>query len=97
MWTQRIISPMQSSSMAAPMVPVLKKNGKIQLCGDSKLTINQASSAETHPLPRIDELYANLSGGNFSQSWTKVSFSKIAYHLESHLLLHFFNNAWRCC
>ena len=88
---------MQSSSMAAPMVPVLKKNGKVQLCGDSELTINQASSAETYPLPRIDELYANLSRGNFSQSWTEVYFSTIAYRLECHLLLQVFNNAWRCC
>jgi len=55
----------QSSSWAAPVVPVIKKNGEVRLCGDYKLTINQASSTETYPLPRIDELYANLSGGKF--------------------------------
>ena len=60
-----IISPVQFSSWAAPVVPVLKRNGKIRLCGDYKLTINQASPVETYPLPRVDELFANLSGGRF--------------------------------
>jgi hypothetical protein len=36
-----IISPVRSSPWAAPVVPVLKKDGKIRLCGDYKLTINQ--------------------------------------------------------
>jgi len=43
----------QSSSWAAPVVPVIKKNGKIRLCGDYKLTINQASSTETYPYQEL--------------------------------------------
>ena len=58
-----IISPVQSSPWAAPVVPVLKKNGKVRLCGDYKITYNQAAPTETYPLPRIEELYAKLSGG----------------------------------
>ena len=58
-----IISPVQFSSWAAPVVPVLKRNGKIRLCGDYKLTINQVSPTETYPLPRAEELFANLSAG----------------------------------
>ena len=47
------------------MVPVLKKDGKIRLCGNYKLTINQVAITETCPLPRADELFAKLSGGKF--------------------------------
>ena len=60
-----IISPVQFSPWAAPVVPVLKKNGKIRICGDYKLTINRAAPTETYPLPVIDELLANLAGGEF--------------------------------
>ena len=58
-----IISPVQFSSWAAPIVPVLKKNGKMRLCGDYKLTINQVSPTDTYPLPLIEEIFSNLSGG----------------------------------
>ena len=62
---QGIISPVQFSSWAAPVVPVVKKSGKVRLCGDYKLTINQVSPTDTYPLPRVDELYANLAGGKY--------------------------------
>ena len=62
---QGIISPVQFSSWAAPVVPVVKKSGKVRLCGDYKLTINQASPTNTSPLPTVDELYANLAGGKY--------------------------------
>ena len=60
-----IISPVQFSPWAAPLVPVLKKNGKMRLCGDFKLTINQASPTETYPLPHAEELFSKLAGGKF--------------------------------
>ena len=45
-----------------PIVTVMKKDGIIRVCGDFKLTINQATQTEVHPLPRIVELFASLSG-----------------------------------
>ena len=57
-----IISPVRSSPWAAPVVPVLTKDGKIRLCGDYK---NQVAFTETYPLSRADELFAKLSGGKF--------------------------------
>ena len=68
-----IISPVQFSRWAAPIVPVLKQNGNIRICGDYKVTINQTSSVDSYPLPRIDELLANLAGG---QHFTKLDMSQ---------------------
>ena len=45
---QGIISPVKTSSWAAPVVPVLKKNGKVRLCEDYKLIINKESPTETY-------------------------------------------------
>lgn len=58
-----IITPVKSSQWAAPVVPVLKNNGTIRLCGDYRVTINQASKVDTYPLPRVEDLFTAMSGG----------------------------------
>ena len=68
----KIISPVQQSQWAAPIVPVTKRDGSLRICGDFKTTVNQASRTETYPLPRVDELFANLSGG---KHFTKLDLS----------------------
>ena len=42
---------------------MLKKDGTIRVCGDFKLTVNQATLTRVYPLLRIDELFTSLSGG----------------------------------
>ena len=58
-----IIEPVQFSDWAAPIVPVLKANGELRVCGDYKLTVNRVSKLETYPLPRIEDLFASLANG----------------------------------
>ncbi|KAL5503444.1 hypothetical protein EMCRGX_G010396 [Ephydatia muelleri] len=58
----RIIEPVQFSEWAAPVVPVMKQDGSIRICGDYKLTVNSASDIESYPLPRIDDLLSSLAG-----------------------------------
>ncbi len=41
-----IISPVKFSEWAAPVVPVIKKDSTIRLCGDYKVTVNQAANTE---------------------------------------------------
>ena len=60
---QGVIEPIEFSEWAAPIVPVLKKDGSIRICGDYKVTINQVSQVDSYPLPRIDDLFASLAGG----------------------------------
>ncbi|KAG8180416.1 hypothetical protein JTE90_022765 [Oedothorax gibbosus] len=58
-----IIEPVKTSVWAAPVVPVLKRDGKVRICGDFKLTVNAATDLEQYPLPKIEDLFAQLSGG----------------------------------
>ena len=64
---------MKHSHWAAPIVPVLKKNGTVRICGDFKTTINQVSQVESYPLPRVEDLFANLAGG---ENFTKLDLSQ---------------------
>ena len=59
-----IIEAVKFSDWAAPIVPVLKSDGSMRLCGDYKVTVNRVANTESYPLPRIDDLLASLTGGN---------------------------------
>uniref|UniRef100_A0A8C5QT05 Gypsy retrotransposon integrase-like protein 1 n=2 Tax=Leptobrachium leishanense TaxID=445787 RepID=A0A8C5QT05_9ANUR len=61
---EKIIEPVQFSEWAAPIVPVRKPDGSIRICGDYKLTVNRASSVEQYPIPKVEDLFAQLAGGN---------------------------------
>ncbi len=66
------IEPVQFSEWAAPVVPVVKQDGSILLCGDYKVTVNTVAKPDTYPLPRI----ASLANG---KSFTKLDLAH-AYH-----------------
>ena len=70
--SQSVIEPVQFSKWAAPIVPVVKGDGTVHICGDYKLTVNQASTVDSYPLPRINDLFQSLSGG---QQFSKIDLS----------------------
>ena len=65
----KVIEPVSMSDWAAPIVPVLKPDGSIRICGDYKITINKAAKQDVYPLPRVEDLFATLAGG---KSFTKL-------------------------
>lgn len=67
-----VIRPVEFSEWAAPIVPVLKSNGEIRICGDYKLTVNVAVKTDRYPIPNIEDLYAKLAGGKY---YTKLDLS----------------------
>ena len=69
---EEIISPVDYSEWAAPIVPVMKSSGQVRICGDYKCTINQSARVDKYPLPNIEDLYQKLSQGRF---FTKLDLS----------------------
>ena len=68
------IEPIVFSEWAAPIVPVLKCDKKsVRICGDFKLTVNQAAQLDRCPIPKVQDLFAELAGG---QSFTKLDLSQ---------------------
>ena len=67
------------SDWAAPIVPVPKKDGKFRICGDYKVTINQALDVNQYPLPKPDDLFATLADG---KKFTKLDLSQAYQQLE---------------
>ncbi|XP_033992105.1 uncharacterized protein K02A2.6-like [Trematomus bernacchii] len=67
-----VISPVKHAEWAAPVVPILKPVGTVRLCGDYKLTVNTVSSLEQYPIPRMEDLFAALTGG---KQFTKLDMS----------------------
>ena len=61
--SQGILEAVQFSEWAAPIVPMVKRNSSIRVCGDYKLTVNQVVQVDTYPLPRIQDIFASLANG----------------------------------
>lgn len=60
---RNIITPVRYSPWAAPIVPVVKANGSLCICGDYKVTVNRALQQDTYPLHQVEDLLAALAGG----------------------------------
>ncbi|KMQ88944.1 hypothetical protein RF55_11491 [Lasius niger] len=53
----------ESSEWATPIVPVIKNDGHVRICGDFKLTLNSHIIVDKYPLHKIDDIFAVLQGG----------------------------------
>ena len=75
---QGIIEKVSHSEWAAPIVAVPKTDGRFCICGDYKVTVNQALSVKQYLLPKPDDLFATLAGGkvfsklDLSQAYLQV-------------------------
>ncbi|XP_046408462.1 uncharacterized protein LOC124172976 [Ischnura elegans] len=69
-----------NSELGTPLVPVMRPDGRLRLCVDYKVTVNKYLDDIKHPLPRIEELFAALQGGEY---FTKLDFYQAYNQLES--------------
>lgn len=74
-----IIKPVEYSDWATPIVPVIKKDNSVRICGDYKTTLNRAIQTDNHPIPLVEDLSQALAGG---QKFSKLDFSQAYTQLE---------------
>ena len=77
-----ILEPVQFSEWGTPIVPVLKKDNTVRICGDYRLTVNQACKLDKYIIPRIKDLYTKFAGGKV---FTKLDMSQA--YLQLHVPL----------
>ena len=79
-----VIEKVTHCEWAAPVVVVPKKNGTVRLCGDYKVSINQALMVDQYPLPKPSDLFAALSGGKWftkldlAQAYTQMELDEVS-------------------
>ena len=69
---QGVIEKIDHSEWAAPIVAVPKKDGQVRICGDYKVTVNPVLEVDQYPLPKPEDLFATLAGG---QQFTTLDLS----------------------
>lgn len=84
--TQGVIRPIEFAHWAVPIVPVMKSDGQVWLCG---VTINK------YPIPRIGELFTSLVGGK-AFSKLDLSHAYLQIPLDEELRHYVVINTQRC-
>ena len=74
-----ILTKIDWSEWATPIVSVPKKDGSVRLCGDFKVTLNNQLKVDQYPLPRVDDVFASLAGG---QRFTKIDLRQAYLQME---------------
>ena len=82
-----VLEPVKTSDWACQIVPVLKPDGKVRICGNFKQTANRAIRVDRYPLPRVQDLFAQLAGGrvfaklDLSRAYQQLTVSEEHRHL----------------
>ena len=85
--SQGIIEKVQYSEWAALIIAVDKPDGGVRICGDFKTTISPVIEVDKYPLPKIEEIFTNIAGGDkFSkldlrQTYLQMEVAKESRHL----------------
>ncbi|KAL5267338.1 hypothetical protein ACHWQZ_G004399 [Mnemiopsis leidyi] len=74
----KILTPVEHSQFASPIVPVLKPDSTVRICGDYKSTLNPQLEAKQYPLPCVDECFHPMRGG---QQFSKLDIRQAYNHL----------------
>ncbi|BES95184.1 Hypothetical Protein NTJ_07993 [Nesidiocoris tenuis] len=74
-----VLEPVDHSAWGTPIVPVLKPDGSIRICGDYRITLNPQLEATGNSLPKIDHLCANFCGGTV---FSKIDLANAYQQLE---------------
>lgn len=77
-------TPVEVGEWGTPVVPILKEDGSLRLCGDYKLTVNKTIITDRHPIPKIEHLLANLHDAvYFSKIDLKEAYAQVPLDEEA--------------
>ncbi len=79
--SEGIISKKEISECAIPIVPIPKSDGTVRICGAYKVMVNPQLQVDQYPLPRIEDIFASLAGG---QKFTKLDLHQDYLQMELH-------------
>ena len=85
-WTDLIgiLKKVECSDWAAPIVPAMKADGSVRICGDFKVTVNPYLDIPEYPFPTSEELFTKLNGGEkFSKLDLSQAYNQIVLEEES--------------
>lgn len=74
-----VITKIEYSEWAAPIVAVRKTNGDIRPCADFSTGLNAALEPHTHPLPTPEEIFATMAGNKI---FTHIDLSDAYFQVE---------------
>ena len=73
MLRERIISPVEFSEWATPIVHILKTGQSVRICVDYKVTINPVTKLDNYPITKTKDVYTTLEVG---ETYTKLDLSQ---------------------
>ena len=75
------------SEYASPVVPIVKSDMSIRVCGDYKLTVNPNLDTTVYPLPVLEDCFAEMVGGEkFSKLDIKAAYNNLKLRKEDQIL-----------
>ncbi|KFD60572.1 hypothetical protein M514_27238, partial [Trichuris suis] len=74
-----VLTPVEQSDWAAPIVIAKKPNKRVRLCADFSTGLNRALVTNAHPIPSPEDLYQALEGG---MKYSKLDLSDAYLQLE---------------
>ncbi|EGT51773.1 hypothetical protein CAEBREN_12621 [Caenorhabditis brenneri] len=76
---QGVLTPVDHSAWAAPVVIVKKKNGSIRMCADYSTGLNDSIEQHRHPLPTADDIFTIINGGKY---FTQIDLAEAYLQIE---------------
>mgnify|MGYP003684337569 CR=1 FL=1 len=79
-----ILKKVECSDWAAAIVPAMKADGSVRICGDFKVTVNPYLDNPEYPFPTSEELLTKLNGGEqFSKLDLPQAYSQVVLEEET--------------